>query len=146
MIVPLPRAANVVVASWPCVSQDFRDQRLTVLLFLLWDRAGESADWQEVTALWRGLSPTRGSGDYSALLPHERRSLMHMLERHGVVPAAFEYARHQLHQAEAVLTQLPADQTLAVGLQRFLHGMRAHATALEGVIAEEAEEHGYLPT
>ena len=125
--------------------QDFRDQRLTVLLFLLWDRAGHTADWREVTALWRGLSPTRGSGDYSALLPHERRSLMHMLERHGVIPAAFDFARQHLDAAEEQLQALP-DATLRVGLGRFVHGMRAHATALQGIIAEEAEEHGYLPT
>ena len=70
---------------------------------------------------------------------------MHMLERHGVIPAAFDFARQHLDAAEEQLQALP-DATLRVGLGRFVHGMRAHATALQGIIAEEAEEHGYLPT
>ena len=120
--------------------QDFRDQRLTLLLFLLWDRAGDTDDWSELQALWRGVASTRGGGDTSALLPHERRSIMHMLERHGVIPAAFDFARSRLDRAEAVLDKLPSDKTLCAGLGRFTNGIRSQASALETVIAHEAEE------
>lgn len=109
--------------------QDFRDGRLSLLLFLLWQRATPQ-EWSEVASFMR-------RGGETVMMPHERKYFMDIMDNHNLVPVALDLARKELDLADEAVASLPQGRVLRHGLLKFTSGLRGHCETLE----EQADKH-----
>uniref|UniRef100_A0A7S1G8M8 Uncharacterized protein n=1 Tax=Bicosoecida sp. CB-2014 TaxID=1486930 RepID=A0A7S1G8M8_9STRA len=111
--------------------QDFRDGRLSLLLFLLWQRAPAS--------VWADMSAFMSRGGDTVLMPHERKFFFDIVDEFDLVTAALDFCKTEIDAAEEAAQALDPGRVLRFGLDKFTAGLRGHCRKLE-LQAESAGE------
>lgn len=101
--------------------QDFREGRLSILLYLM--RKYASADeWNEALGIFKCMG---------IVTPADRRFLFDIMQRYNLPQHCLSFARDEIAKADAAFGTHKDHDLLYRGISEFTHGLHHHAAKLE---------------